>query len=218
MDPVLWHERWQQGRIGFHLDEVNPCLRRHWARLGVAAPARVFVPLAGKSVDLPWFEQQGYQVVANEISPIAVEAFFREQGLQPQVSEVHDTMQCWQARNITLFCGDFMDLTPEDVGAVDAVYDRAALIALTAQQRPAYARQLLRLAGRVPQLLITLEYDRNAMNGPPYAVAGQEVRDYYQAGFRIEEAERRDILAHSPKFRAKGLESLEEVVYRLLPG
>ena len=55
MQPDLWHDRWREGRIGFHQDKPTPLLLKHWPAMGIAAGAKVFVPLAGKSLDLAWF-------------------------------------------------------------------------------------------------------------------------------------------------------------------
>ena len=49
-----WESRWEEGRIGFHLPEVNPCLLRHSGVLLNQEPQSVFVPLCGKTLDLLW--------------------------------------------------------------------------------------------------------------------------------------------------------------------
>ena len=83
MHPDFWHDRWREGRIGFHQDKPTPLLLKHWPSLDVAPGAKVFVPLAGKSLDLAWFASQGYRVLGVELSQLAVEQFFAEHGLQP---------------------------------------------------------------------------------------------------------------------------------------
>ena len=86
MDADFWLQRWNQGRIGFHRGEVMPLLEKHWATLDVAAHGRVFVPLAGKSLDMHWLAAQGHRVLGAELSPLAVQAFFAEAGLEPVAS------------------------------------------------------------------------------------------------------------------------------------
>jgi len=81
MTPEFWHQRWQHGETGWHQDEVNLHLQEHWPRLGVRPGEKVFVPLCGKTLDLLWLAGQGLQVLGVELSPIAVEAFFGENGL-----------------------------------------------------------------------------------------------------------------------------------------
>ena len=54
MEHAFWHQRWQEGRIGFHQGDINPWLRRYWSALDLHADARVLVPLCGKSSDMLW--------------------------------------------------------------------------------------------------------------------------------------------------------------------
>ena len=41
MNPRFWLANWQMGHTGFHLNEVNPVLLRHWEALGLKAAASV---------------------------------------------------------------------------------------------------------------------------------------------------------------------------------
>ena len=47
-------------------------LGEFWHALDVPPGARVFVPLAEKTVDMPWLAERGYRVV--EIEAVAVES------------------------------------------------------------------------------------------------------------------------------------------------
>jgi len=215
MDANFWLERWQQNQIGFHRDGVNPYLERYWTGLGVTPPARVLVPLCGKSVDLRWLMDQGYQVEGVELSRLAIEAFFAEQGLSAQQSE-QGAWQVWECENLRLWCGDFFQLGEAQLGVIDAVYDRAALIALPPEMRPRYAQQLHNLAGDAACLLITLDYPQAEMSGPPFAVSPAEVAQLYQAAYHgTEPVVSEDVLADNAHLRERGLGRLEEAVYRL---
>ncbi len=215
MEPDFWHQRWHNDEIGFHQPEVNPRLIRHWPRLQLPAESRVLVPLCGKSMDLAWLAEQGHQVIGAELSTVALTDFCRDHGLEPAISN-HGLLQRWQAGAYTLFCGDFLELTPELLGPVDAVYDRAALIALPPAMRPHYVARLLQVAGTARQLLITLEYRQELMNGPPFAVLEDEVRQLYH-GHPISRLDETDVLAGQPRFRKKGLDRLREAVYLIKP-
>ena len=85
MDPGFWNERWREGRIGFHQQQVTPLLERHWTAVGVPAGGRVFVPLAGKSLDMAWLAARGHGVLGIELSEVAVTQFFDEHRLTPDV-------------------------------------------------------------------------------------------------------------------------------------
>ena len=215
MEAAFWHERWQQNLIGFHLPEVNPYLPRFWSALAAPAKGRVFVPLCGKSLDMLWLAGEGYEVVGVEVSPIAVEAFFAENGLTP-VKSVRGELTAWQADAFTLICGDFFKLTPADLGPIAAVYDRASLVALPPEMRRDYAAHLASLCpANIPRLLVTLDYDQGVASGPPFAVSEQEVRDIYSAGFDVETVFSENIIEKDSKFKEKGLKSLVEAVFVL---
>ena len=76
MQPDFWHQRWSENQIGFHQSAPTPLLLKHWPTLGIAPGAQVFVPLAGKSLDMAWLASQGHRVLGVELSQLAVEQFF----------------------------------------------------------------------------------------------------------------------------------------------
>jgi len=217
MNPEFWHQRWERGETGWHRTEINPHLQEHWPRLGLVPGGRVLVPLCGKSLDLLWLAGEGYRVLGVELSPIAVDGLFQDNGLTPQVTD-DPPFRRYRLDELEVLCGDVFDLQPAHLGEVAAVYDRAALIALPPQLRPKYVRRLLGLIG--PQtriLLITLAYDQAQMAGPPFSVAEAEVRSLYGAAFTIERLAELDVLDESPNARSQGVTRLQEQVYALTP-
>ena len=80
-----WQERWAANRTSWHLEQVNPHLKRHLKELidpkicvaGGLGP-RVLVPLCGKSVDMVFLAQKGYRVVGVEGVRQAVEEFAKD--------------------------------------------------------------------------------------------------------------------------------------------
>lgn len=215
MEAEFWHQRWREGKIGFHLNETNPNLAEWYSRLGIHPGQRVFVPLCGKSLDLLWLERQGVEVVGVEINELAVRDFFEENGLEPEVVSVnaHDA---WRAGKITLLHADYFDLQPGDLGPVDAVYDRASLIALPPEMRAEYAEKMhALLSSDVPVLLITLEYPPHQMSGPPFSVSQTEVERLFGEHYRVERLASIDLLSEEPRWREKGLETMTELVYLL---
>lgn len=215
MQPDFWHERWREGRIGFHQDQPTPLLLKHWPTLGVAPGAKVFVPLAGKSLDLAWFASQGYRVLGVELSQLAIEQFFTEHGLQPTRRTSPYGIH-FEAGNIELVCGDAFGLDAEVLADCDAVYDRAALIALPPALRRRYVHELYAsLPAGCRGLLVTLEYPQDEKQGPPFSVPEAEVRALYGPDWDVDLQERRDILAQQPGFVAEGVTALDTVVYDL---
>lgn len=215
MKTDFWNERWQKNQTGFHQDEINPYLKSFWTNLNLTEGSKVFVPLCGKSLDMLWLKRQGYQIVGNEVSPIAVEAFFQSNGIEPKV-ENHSTFQRWSAEGIEILCGDFFDLTAHDLKDVSAIYDRASLIALPPAMRTQYAEHLYHIVPpEIDILLVTLEYPQQQMDGPPFSVSHDDLCELYQGKYAISQLASSDIINQEPHFKSKGLSHLMENVYRL---
>lgn len=201
MEADFWHERWQKGETGFHQIRPHEALEHFWSTLGLAPGARVFVPLAGKSLDLVWLAEQGCDVVGIELSAIAVRDFYQAHGAHPQIE---------------LRCGDFFDLTPDTLGRIDAVFDRASLVALPPAMRERYATQLSTLTtSGTRTLLVTMEYEQSQMRGPPHAVWPDEVQKLYGATHEIVDLGCNDALEDAARFAARGVNPISERRYRL---
>lgn len=178
MQADFWHERWSTNQIGFHESAVNPLLVNHFAALGVAKGGRVLLPLCGKTLDIDWLLSSGYRVAGAELSKLAVTSLFERLKLVPAIEDAGEGSR-WSAPGIDVFVGDIFALSATVLGGIDAVYDRAALIALPPGMRERYAAHMEVLSGGAPQLLITLDYDQSRMAGPPFAVGDGEVRRLY---------------------------------------
>lgn len=215
MDPDFWRQRWQDRRIGFHQAEPTPLLQKHWAAAGAPAGGKVFVPLAGKSLDMLWLAARGHRVLGVELSPLAVAQFFDEHGLRPEIFETRYGVH-HRAGGIELICGDAFALDEALLADCDAVFDRAALIALPSALRERYVAELhARMPAGCHGLLITLEYPQREKAGPPFSVPEAEVRERYGPQWTVERLERRDILASQPAFVEEGVTALDTCVYRL---
>lgn len=215
MDAHYWEARWHEGRTGWHQDGPTPLMLKHWSALGIAAGTRVFVPLAGKSQDMRWLAAQGHPVLGVELSALAVEQFFEESGLSPQVRDSRYGRH-YEAGGIELICGDAFALDESVLAGCGAVLDRAALIALPAAMRQRYAQTLYaRLPAKCLGLLITLEYPQHEKDGPPFSVSEEEVQALYGAHWSVDRLERRDILDVQPQFASEGVTALSTAVYRL---
>ena len=186
MDAQFWHDRWQEGRLGFHEGRVNRMLATHVGALGLRPGARLFVPLCGKTADLPWLAAQGYRVVGAELSEVAARDLFASLDIAPDIAD-KGRLTLYSGGGIEFLVGDIFDLDAGILGEVDAIYDRAALVALPGAMRTRYAAQLAAVTGTAPQLLVTFEYDQDAMAGPPFSVTVAEVARCHGARYRIEQ-------------------------------
>lgn len=215
MDPDFWHQRWQENRIGFHQDRATPLLEKYWASLQLPAGSRVFVPLAGKSMDMAWLAAQGHRVLGIELSQLAIEQFFAEHGLAPETQDSQYGRH-YRAGNIELIRGDIFGIDAGSLSDCSAVFDRAALIALPQELRQRYAGEIYtKLPVGCRGLLITLEYPQHEKQGPPFSVPEDEVRALYNRDWTVTTLSRDDSLADQPGFVAEGITALHTTAYRL---
>lgn len=218
MHKDFWLERWQKEQIGFHQNEVNPHLHDYWQSMQLPRGGEVFVPLCGKSLDMRWLRQQGHAVLGVELSPVAVAAFFAENSYMPQ-QDKQRAFELSEADEIRILCGDFFALTPEDMAHVQAVYDRAALVALPHEMRTRYVRHLVSILPSAAQiLLITFDYPQAQMSGPPFAVSADEVESLFGPYAQVRKLAELDVLEQNPRFRDRGLSRLHEHIFHLTLG
>jgi thiopurine S-methyltransferase len=184
MKHDFWHNKWERNEIGFHLPEANALLVKHFFTLNLKQSARVFLPLCGKTLDIAWLLAQGYRVAGAELSQLAIEDLFANLNLTPTIIKLGEITH-YSATNIDVFVGDIFKVTPDMLGKVDAVYDRAALVALPEEMRKAYSSHLMSLTSKAPQLLICFEYDQSVHEGPPFSITSKEVKLHYQASYDL---------------------------------
>lgn len=217
MTPDFWIERWQKGETGFHQEAGNDLLPKHWPSLALAPRSTVFVPLCGKSFDMVWLAAQGHRVVGVELSPLAVDDFFREQEIEAD-SRTIGAFVVRTAGPITIWCGDVFELPAEATREVAAVYDRAALVAFPPSLQTRYTKKLGDLVPlAAPILLIGLAYPDGQMTGPPFSTPLDQVANLFGATRDINVRETRDGLEKSKNLKARGITSLDETVYVLRP-
>ncbi|TGM95768.1 thiopurine S-methyltransferase [Leptospira yasudae] len=184
MEANFWHQRWGKNEIAFHEKEANPLLVEHFKKLSLPDGARIFVPLCGKTLDISWLLTKGYRVVGAELSTIAIDQLFSQLGLEPKITKT-GALDHYSAENIDIFVGDIFLLSKEWLGSVQAIYDRAALVALPEEMRDRYTNHILNLTNAAPQLLICYEYDQNSMEGPPFSVSNEEVNRHYNEKYDL---------------------------------
>lgn len=184
MESEFWHQKWEKNEIGFHRSGANPLLVSYFARLSLAPGSRVFLPLCGKTLDISWLVSNGYRVAGAELSQLAVDQFFMDLGIKPRTS-VAGGLRLHSAENIDIFVGDIFDLSGALLGPVDAIYDRAALVALPEPMRQRYTQHLMDITLTAPQLLVCYEYDQTLKAGPPFSVSRVEVKRYYEDRYAL---------------------------------
>lgn len=213
MEHHYWLDRWINGEIAFHQDEINPYLIRYWQTASLDPTSAVFVPLCGKSRDMAWLQAQGHSVLGVELSSVAIQAFFRENGETPQQINTDRFIE-YRNNNTSILCGDFFDINKVALANIRAVFDRAALIALPTTVRQHYVQHLLAIVPSGTKiLLVTIDYPQDEMTGPPFAVSPEEVKHLYQSQAGINLLSQQDILAEHARFRERGISQLQEYVF-----
>lgn len=214
MNKEYWHQKWQSKEIGFNQLQPNKLMQRYFPSLKLKPGYRVFVPLCGQSIDMLWLAGQGYQVIGVELSPIACSAFYKENKIPTKITEIDDFI-VYRSDEITIFSGDFFKLNRSVLGKIDAVYDRAALVALPADIRDSYANHLIGLMDlETAMFLITTAYHQNEMQGPPFSINEDEVTALYSGHFYIQQLYSKpfEVPAH---LKDKGLLQATELAYSL---
>ncbi len=212
MELDFWLKRWVENKIGFNQIEVNPHLKNFFQKNSLPPNSTIFVPFCGKSIDMLWLSENGFKVVGVEISEEACLAFFQENKLK-FTTEKSAEFQLFKTENITIYQGDFFNLTSANLLAPRLVYDRASLIALPSDMRKNYVAHMLRIIPtNVEILLLTIEYDQTERAGPPFSVPETEVHSHYDNQFTIEKLVDSEYKKEADRLEIK---SLREKVYYL---
>jgi len=191
VDRAYWEEVWREEEQGFHQAQVNPHLQRFWSRLGLAPEARVLVPLCGKSLDMSWLLSEGHDVIGVDLSRRAQEEFLASRPEPIRFSEQGEVTLAYQGA-LLFAAGDVFHLRQEMLRSVDAVYDRAALVALPAAVRQNYAFFLAQCLKPGAQILLITRQAPEPREAPPFNIDAQEVSRLYSSNFTIEKLYQQD--------------------------
>ncbi|MCZ6833298.1 MAG: methyltransferase domain-containing protein [Acidobacteria bacterium] len=208
-----WLERWREGRTPFHMDRINPWLVRFAQRLDLGAQRRVLVPLCGKSLDLEYLARQGGSITGVDLAEEALRQFLEGQQREA-VCQVRGDAIFLLAEPFTLVAADILTLTPERIGRFDAIWDRAALVALPQACHAPYIRTLMSVlqpGGRI--LMVGMEYDTALMDGPPFSVSAQEIRELLGEVGRVELLAEQEVDPDEPICLHHDLPWVKESVY-----
>lgn len=166
------------------MSQVNPQIEAWFKTLNIVAGGRVFVPLCGKTLDIGWLLEQGFEVVGAELNETAVSELFESLDIEPEVTNDGD-VTWYRGPRIAIAQGNIFNITAATLGHVDAIYDRAALIALPDDLREKYCNHLIAITQSALQLLVSIEYDQNEMNGPPFSVPHEWVEGAYAKAYSL---------------------------------
>lgn len=147
---------------------------------------KILVPLCGKSLDLKWLweKDQRNHVFGIEGVRKAIVDFFHESGIlyktKPGLTPDVIEYQSLDGR-LTILETNFFNL-PKSYGPFDVAYDRASLVAVDPGDRNTYVDTIKRMLSGVKNfkyLLVTVEYDKTKVVGPPHSLSSGDVNDLF---------------------------------------
>ncbi|MGV3559762.1 thiopurine S-methyltransferase [Larkinella arboricola] len=182
MEKQVWADSWDRSNTHFHRQDVHPYVLKHLTPFALMEKS-IFVPLCGRSLDLVYFSQFADRVVGVEQNETLILQFFAENQLAYE-----KVGERYISNNLTIFCKDLFALTPNEVGEIDLVYDRASLVTLPLPLRVGYLQKMEELTAPGTQyFLTTLEYSPG-MNSAPFSISPEEVGGYFP-NYRIQHVE-----------------------------
>ena len=193
MEASFWHRSWELGgfHTSFHRKDIHPYVLQYMHPNEIEGK-NILVPLCGKTIDLMYLSQYANKVIGVELVEEAILQFFSENNLP--LSRPDDTT--YSSGNITIYRRDFMALTPNEVGPIDWVLDRASLVALPYDMRMDYLATIERLSSvGTQQLVITLEYFP-LIHSAPFSITPTEVTEYYGRRHAIRHVEQPNLPNH----------------------
>lgn len=187
-----WENRYKTRCLQWHIDEVHPHLLKYLSLLTQETEEdpknkdkklKFFLPLCGKSKDIPFLLNLGFQVFGVEGVDSVIQEFIQENQLDLQLDESRKIYQTKDGQ-LQIYCGDLFKCPIEEYGPFDCVWDRASLIALEYSFRPAYLDMMKRAVGHgkghdFRYVLQSVKYDKTKCPGPPRAVDSQDIKDHY---------------------------------------
>ena len=207
-----WAEAWSTNQIGFHQDKTSTYLDRFADEVWGKDVGRAFVPLCGKTVDMVWLAEQGRSIIGVEVSEIAVDEFFEMVGLTPEIEEV-GPLAVYRAGPYELWRGDLFELPAAVFDRIDAVYDRASIVALPPDIRRRYAQVLtMQLRAEAPWFLVSFTYDQNEMDGPPHSVPLDEIDALFSEEFEIDTLADESVIERAAAMQERGLTQMRETL------
>lgn len=212
MHNDYWLGKWKKSDIAFHEEEVTAELVTYLEELNLSPGDRIFVPLCGKTKDMAWLAQKGFEVIGAELSSIACESFFAELSVTPQIYK-YDKLTKYRYNNIELICGDIFDVTSADLPNIDVVYDCKALIALPSDLRRKYLDHIVAILGDKIKVLLLTRESNCKISPPPFPVSKDEVYSLYGAYFNIKVLKHQAVVNIPDRLVKRGYAEMIESVY-----
>lgn len=157
----FWEEKYQQAQTGWERGQINPAFDL-WQGFNDLTPGTVLIPGCGRSPEVRAFAARGWQVVAVDMAPSAVEFQRQDNQLYGEcVSVVEADLLAWQ---------------PDQ--AFDLVYEQTCLCALNPDHWQQYEQRLaswVAPGGQLAALFMQTYKD----GGPPFHCEWRDMRELF---------------------------------------
>lgn len=211
-DYDFWKERWETENIGFNLSVPHQSLVRYVHHL--KGHRKIFVPLCGKSIDMIFLREQGFEIVGVEFSEIAINDFIAENKLTMS-KRSHGSLNIYEGDGFKIYQGDLFSLQESDLAGITCCYDRASMVAFDESERKRYFEFINTKASQIEIILAPL-FDYGAIfdAGPPFSVTTQELEELYGKSFKLSVLESTDLPVRE-NLQKKGALYSKEVTWLL---
>jgi thiopurine S-methyltransferase len=191
----FWESCWTEDKSFWHKDQTHPILRKYEDKLIPSAnnDTTVFFPLCGKTLDMRYFLEKGYNVLGIEGVESVVLEYFKENGISYEVVDITlngSDLKVFVAGKLTIICGNcfITEPLPPTSGIpeyatrkVDAVFDRGSMVAILPTLRKDYIKFMQKWAKSGTKLLLHgPEYDQTLKEGPPFSVSYAQMKELYE--------------------------------------
>jgi hypothetical protein len=169
-DTIRWDERYAKGDTPWETGQASSELQRIVSEIPVR-PCRALELGCGTRANAVWLAQQGFEVTALDLSPLAIERACRradEAGVR-----------------IHFLAADVLNLPPELAGPFDFFFDRGCYHVVRREDPQAYVKTLCRLiAPKALGLVLTGNARQPQQPGPP-VVSEEQIRKELGSRFDI---------------------------------
>lgn len=187
-----WADRYKRRCFEWHIEEVHPHLLKYLSLLTQQDSStepknedkklKFFLPLCGKTKDIPFLLNLGFQVFGVEAVDSVIQEFIQENNVE-LVFDKENLIYHTKDNQLKIYHGDLFACPIEKYGPFDCVWDRASLIALDYHFRPGYLDMMKRAVKDhdFRYLLQSVKFDKNKYGGPPRCVDNEDVDKHYRS-------------------------------------
>lgn len=160
-DPIRWNERYEKGDTPWETGHPSSELERVLAEVPIR-PGRALEPGCGTGVNAVWLAQQGFDVTALDLSPLAIDR--ARQRADEAGARVH------------FLAADVLDPPAELSGPFDFFFDRGCYHVVRREDPAAYLDALLRLTRPGTLGLVLAGNAREPHEPGPPVVSEEQIR------------------------------------------